>query len=250
MFAWKYGLFILFLTLSTVSTSLEAKTEKMLLMGVAESQQNGAPKITEATLNFLKKVYEEHGYQLKIEVLPFKRLLWMLDQGDLDGNLARSAAIEAEAKNIVKVPEPLVMLSSIVITRQNSHDAPPNTTAIEIGDAHSRSLAQGTTILEANSSEMLISMLKEQRVKQVIISTAYVERFSEVPEFKIKRLEQKLALFTYLNKKHAALAKKVGDTMLRLKKEGTFRKEFLKSGVGNIYDLLVPMNSEKTNLGG
>ena len=241
---------LIFLALiSNGSTSLRAKSDKLLVMGVAESQRQGAPKITEASLNFLKKAYGEHGYQFKIEVLPFKRLLWLLDKGDLDGNLARSEAIEAESKNIVKVPEPIITLSSIIITREPSPQAPPNTTGIEIGDASSRNLAQGTTILEANNLEMLISMLKEQRVKQVIISTAHVERFSEIPNFKIKRLESKLTLYTYLNKKHADLAKKVGKTMLRLKQEGAFRKEYLKSGVGNIYDLLVPMNTGEANNG-
>lgn len=221
------------------SSALASKNKEMVI-GVADYQAK-EKGIVDIYSDFIEKVLGNHAYKAKFIQAPFKRILFEMNSGVIDGNALRSRAIENEAKNIVRVPESLFFFSLFKMSKSKIDRKESNKgkhVAVVLGDKAATAEAHAAQLADARDIEHLVKLIDNDRVDFGIVSASNVQNLIALSKnLHIEKVGKPRHLYMYLNEKHRHLAIPLAKTMKKLKAEGVLRKIFEKHGFGDVYDL-------------
>ena len=164
----------------------------------------------------------------------FERELINANQGVEDGVTARSAGIEQRFPNLIRIPEEIVTLEVAAFTTTR-RIATPNWEALspyvvgyingwKMVENHSSRFFEATPVSDA---EHLFKLLASGRADVVIYERLDGLAQAEALGIKVQAMAPPLTstkLYMYLHKKHAALVPKITDALIKLKRNGTYKR--------------------------
>ncbi len=189
---------------------------------------------------FLEEVFKTHGYDLTVKTMPALRSLEAANTGQTDGDFLRQSEIDqAKYPNLVRVDCP----TSYYPLYAFSNNPTIQIDGLKSLSSHQVILLRGETIMEkvimplipkdkitmVASYEQAFKMLAAGRADVVVSdkSRAFYHMKNLGIEDKITMVKKPLLLvnlYTWLNKKHAALADKIAATMKARMDDGTYEK--------------------------
>jgi polar amino acid transport system substrate-binding protein len=205
----------------------------------------GAPPFVQAdgrgfTNVVAQEVFRRAGLELQIVTLPAERALRLADGGQLDGELGRIGGLEAQYPNLVRVPEPITEVRFAAFARDAGipADLPAlrlRTVGLVRGWKYlEQAMAGAEHVVTASDPEQLFRLLALGRVEVALYeSTMGTALAASLGLSGVRRLEPPLArreVFTYLNRKHAALAPALAAAIRSVKRDGFYaraRRELL-----------------------
>lgn len=188
---------------------------------------------TRAAIELLQAAYRMVGHDLRPQIVPSRRALFMAENGLVDGDLFRIEGIAAKHPNLVPVPYPFLQGRVLGLLARPGKDCTdtlpdgPLITAVRRGVIIEKAMALslGTTPLETESYAQIEMLLDSRRVDMALIS--HIENMSPVNRRlwkKYQRICQPVAHFTlfhYLHRSHAELANELADALEKLDADGT-----------------------------
>ena len=185
----------------------------------------------EVTREALRRV----GYKLVINRQPAERGLRSINKGIIDGEMSRVKGLNKIYPNLIRVEEKIMNWDFVVFSKKN----------IDLNDGWSTlknknvSFINGWKILEKNvpksaritktkNSSQLFNLLKKDRTDYVIYE--HWGGYEVLTSMGLKNIQMRkpaLAskeMFIYLHKKHAVLVPKISAALLKMKKDGSYRK--------------------------
>lgn len=204
-----------------------------------------APWVNEQHTGFLdeltKEVFKRIGHDLKLVKMDAnRRTLMNVDQGIDDGNLVRIRGIEKKFKNLRMVPEPMGLFDFSVFTKnpdikiETWDDLEPyNVTFIRGWKILENNIKKAQSINMVKDATQLFELLSNDRTDLVIFGPQrgrYLLKEKNIQGIKV--LPTPLAtkkVYLYLNKKHEDLIPSIATTIRDMKKDGTYRKIYIKT---------------------
>ena len=191
-------------------------------------------KQIEYVLDIQKEAFKRIGYDLDIVMLPYERSLKMAEEGLIDGDILRTASIEAQYPGLIRVPEAILEIDLIVISR-SPIDLSAGWNALSgksvgwlVGmKVIEENLPETANLTGARSIEQLSGMLLNKRVDYVVFMRApglsFLGKDSQWLIVNEQSL-QKVPNYTYLNEKHRHMVPKLATTLRQMKEDGTFMR--------------------------
>jgi polar amino acid transport system substrate-binding protein len=200
----------------------------------------GAPPLT-ATPNhpgFLdelaKAMFKRIGVEVEVTAVPTERSLINVNSGIDDGDLFRVAGVEAEYPNLIRVPEKIMDNEFVAYTKRGDirirswADLKPYsvayTTGWKIYDRNVKGVRDLVTTPSINGLPPLLDMNRADVIlmdrwqgQWVLQQSGHQFMLQEPP---LARVE----IFTYLNKKHAALVPRLAQALKDMKADGSYQK--------------------------
>jgi polar amino acid transport system substrate-binding protein len=176
--------------------------------------------------------------ELPIELLiyqgAYERELINANQGVEDGIAARTAGIEKRFPNLIRVPEEILTIEIVAFTTAG-RIAIPNWEALSpyvVGYVSGWNVVESrrSSFLEAtpvSDAEHLFKLLGAGRADVVIYERLDGLAQAKTLGIKVQPMSPPLAstkLYTYLHKKHAALVPKMTEALVKLKRNGTYKR--------------------------
>lgn len=187
---------------------------------------------TRAAVELLQEAYRMNGHELRPQLVPSQRALFMAENGLVDGDLFRIEGVEAEHPNLVPVPYPMFHGQVIVLLARSGDECAdelpdgPLIAAVRRGVIIEKRAAQslGLIPVDTGSYAQLEMLLDSGRVDLALISE--IEGISPLTR-RALRHHQKLCapaarftLFHYLHRRHAELANTLAETLEQLEASG------------------------------
>ncbi len=173
--------------------------------------------------------------------LPAQRSLAYTNSGAYDGNLARTALIEKNNPNMLRIPEPVYEFDFMVYSRNrdlqvNGWDSlDPYVVGIISGwKIVERNVAGAKLVTSVNDYEQLFNLLDRGRVDVAILDRVMGGWKLKQLGLDIRALEPPLAtqpMYIYLHKRHADLVPRMTRVIRQMKNDGSF---------GAIYSRVLP----------
>lgn len=188
---------------------------------------------TRAAVELLQAAYRMIGHDLRPQIAPSRRALFMAENGLVDGDLFRIEEIAATHPNLVRVPYPFLQGRVLGLLARSGKDCTdtlpdgPLIAAVRRGVIIEKmmALSLGTTPLETESYDQVEMLLDSGRVDMALIS--HIENMSPV-NWRLWKKYQRLCqpvthftLFHYLHRDHAELANELADALEELDSNGT-----------------------------
>ncbi|MBV1871920.1 MAG: transporter substrate-binding domain-containing protein [Gammaproteobacteria bacterium] len=183
----------------------------------------------------LTVAFKHLGYQLHTELFPAERSLKMANAGLVDGDMFRVQHMEAQYPNLIRVPEAVIEMEIVVFSRK----------PIDLGKGwaalkgKSVGLLIGTKRVEENvpasatqtkvkSVQQLFALLNTKRADYVVFANMvgrHYLRSSGISGVLVSEQSlEKKPFFTYLHRKHSALAEKLAATLKIMKRDGSYQE--------------------------
>ncbi|MGL1862892.1 MAG: transporter substrate-binding domain-containing protein [Pseudodesulfovibrio sp.] len=233
----KAHLTLLIFTILFCATPAHAQ-EEVLFVG-------GAPLDTyqpRIIVPLLEEAFKRNGIEFKAEHYPSPRALLMSNTGIADGELHRiydfHTASKGKYPNLIRIESHLMSVHVAVFSNVYGTAITKWEDLKECDVGYLRGRQNVKTALEALSEETktfpqsselgLFRMLEAGRINYVVSESFEGQRILAAhPEFKAVREVAKLEetkIYAYMNKKHATLAKKIGETLEEMKRDRTFQR--------------------------
>lgn len=231
---------IFFVILSNLSSDSLADN-KTIVMGVATEQEE-LTSLLKIYQEFSREVFKSIGFRVKFSVAPYERILVQMDTGEIDGNVIRSKAIEAAAKNIIRVPEVLFVASLFKVVpndyiEDHTKPAKDRVVAVSTGDKAANAYVARFQKLQSANLKHIMKLVEQKRVEFGVVSHPGIISLAKKSEqVKVIRVEPGVKLYPYLNKKHAALVQPLSQAFRNSKKSGRLKEIFRKHGLLDLYD--------------
>lgn len=177
----------------------------------------------------LRDALLEHGYQMKVEYYPGKRLMAQLNSGLIDGDLYRAADLSRGFENVIRVNEPLIQSCGLIYGLRERGDVKINDASknIRVGiyggvpDALAKVLGQFPNVEFVFFKKLYqgVGLLELHRIEFITVANGQEEEFMSLlgkPVSLAGGIVLEPAYF-HLHKRHTALAKELAETMHRLK---------------------------------
>jgi polar amino acid transport system substrate-binding protein len=224
----------LLLTAFLAASSCLAQTAKLSLTS------GGAPPLT-ATPNhpgFLdelaKAMFKRIGVEVEVTAVPTERSLINVNSGIDDGDLFRVAGVEAEYPNVIRVPEKIMDNDFVAYTKRGDirirgwTDLQPYSVAYTTGwKIYDRNVKGVRDIVTTPSINGLPALLEKNRVDVILMDRWQGQWALQQGGHQFMLQEPPLAsvqIFTYLNKKHAALVPRLARALKDMKADGSYQK--------------------------
>lgn len=187
---------------------------------------------TRAAVRILQEAYRMAGHELRPQIVPSQRALFMAENGLVDGDLFRIEGITAEHPNLVPVPYPLMQGHVIALLARTGNECAeqlptgPLIAAVRRGVIIEKraALSLGVTPVYTGSYTQIEMLLDSGRVDLALISE--IEGISPLTGHTLNK-HQKLCnpithftLFHYLHQRHAELANTLADALEQLEASG------------------------------
>lgn len=210
---------------------------------------------TRIAVDLLQEAYRITGHELRPQLVPSQRALFMAENGLVDGDLFRIEGIEAEHPNLVPVPYPLLRGNVIVLLARAGNgcakELPDGSlvAAVRRGVIIEKQTAQalGLTTVDTGSYTQVEMLLDSGRVDLALISE--IENISPLAPRTIEN-HQKLCepvahftLFHYLHRRHAELANNLADALEQLHTSGA-KQRIIRQGQEKSRDASSPGSNE------
>lgn len=172
--------------------------------------------------------YAALGYQLKVVFRPSLRSLALANTGEVDGEVARSRAIEAQYSNLLRVDIPFTQIEPVIYSRASTSASSwrrhkINTLAVGRGSILLKNAIppelRSAELRLVNSTIQSMQMLNAGRVEAILLSRLEFEAFSlrqpKLTEQLIKLQPElpPITLYTYLHKRHSELLPKLAEQL-------------------------------------
>lgn len=189
------------------------------------------------TERLMDEVFRRNGIELRLLHLPTERGLRNANAGIDDGDLGRIAGMEKRYPNLVRVPEKLFNVQLVGYARDPSISTsswsalrPYRVGVIRGWKIYEDKLRGIVKPVRVNNAEQLFSLLERDRIDIALyerwMGLALIRQRGLVDVTALKPPLATPAVFTYLNKKHAALVPKLAATLRALKADGTYQRMF------------------------
>lgn len=223
---------LLFLTIILPNTHPQEDTQRFVLSTSYQNLLSNAEG-TGMLDRILTEAFRRIGIEAEIVYTPTERSLVDVNAGLLDGEINRIEGMEESFPNLVRVPEPNMIMHFVAFATK---DIPIN--GWESIRNRYIGLVRGWKILERNTRGFprvtrtpteveLFRMLDKNRLDMALYSliTGYAA-CKTLGYSGIRHLEPPLAsreMFLYVHKKHTALAGRIASSLREMKKDGTYR---------------------------
>lgn len=180
------------------------------------------------------EAFRRIGYRLEVLVLPAERSLKTANEGLIDGELIRIAGIEKRYQNLVRVPEHLMNADFVVFSRSASQVTSDwsSLSGKSVGAVIGMKIVEinlpdDAYIVRVSNPEQLFRLLYQGRVDHVVYGRWIGLSLLQELDFgglsaSVKTLER-APMHIYLHRRHTALAKRLSDALLRMKRDGTYQ---------------------------
>lgn len=194
----------------------------------------GGQSLSHMSLAVLKVAYGKLGISVQGKKLPSARSLAFASSGQVDGEVNRIKAIEADFPSLIRVPEVVNYLEGIAVSCNKPIDTtnPENISrysiGIKIGNVYAEKLTRGMPrVTRLPSAPQLNEMLKAQRVDLIVIDRVWATMQRDNPGNDCFILNEPplvtIPLYHYLHKKHAALAPQIASILKEMEESGESR---------------------------
>jgi len=178
----------------------------------------------------LQQAYAKLGLQLQALPLPLRRALQMAENGELDGDLMRSAAVLEANNKLVKVGVPV---GQVVAAAYRRGECPASISVAELakkrvsyfrGTRFVELLLPAESLVEANDNwdalRRLQHGLSDYALDVALVSDINLIRHGVTDICKITEPVLVLPLFHALHRRHAALAPRLEKTLQAMQERG------------------------------
>jgi len=187
---------------------------------------------TRAAVELLQEAYRVNGHELRPQLVPSQRALFMAENGLVDGDLFRIEGITAEHPNLVPVPYPLMQGHVIALLARTGNECAeqlptgPLVAAVRRGVIIEKraALSLGVTPVYTGSYTQIEMLLDSGRVDLALISE--IEGISPLTGHNLNKYQKlcntitHFTLFHYLHRRHAELANTLADALEQLDTSG------------------------------
>ena len=184
----------------------------------------------------MREAYRRLGYEIEIRKFPGERALLMADQGHVDGELARLAAVREMYGNLIMVPESIHELRDVVITKNADftlagwESLEPYTVLSRRGYKYFEGKCREHQINYqlVNSFEDMVKILHAGRYDVGLVTM--LDGLKTMKDMGIRDLRviepplEIIPTYHFLHKKHKKLVPLVSEKLKELKKEGYIKK--------------------------
>ncbi|WP_455756269.1 substrate-binding periplasmic protein [Sulfurimonas sp.] len=186
--------------------------------------------------------FKRAGIPMKYQTLPAERSLINVNMHIDDVEAGRINGVEKFYPNMIRVPVQIHSIDIVLLSRENLHikeisDLKKYNVGLNRGVKIAESIAKkanAKTIVSATSYDMLIKMLKNNRIDVIITSKiALLTMLSEIKEkgfFMTSKPLVTLPLYTHVNNNHKDIVLKLENAYKSMELDGTIQKlqnEFL-----------------------
>ena len=182
----------------------------------------------------IKEIFRRLGQPVRTIQLPAERSLINVNKGIDDGTIARIAGLEKKYPNLIRVPESVLLYDFVAYAHpdfQHQVNHWDDLNSYVVG------FLQGWKIYEKNvkaklitkveKPEQLFRLIENRRADLVLFEWHQGQWWLRKLNIQAKLLTPPLAqkeMYIYMNKKHHALAKVIGKTVVAMKKDGTYQR--------------------------
>lgn len=203
----------------------------------------GSPPLANAKGNGLVErvvgeAFRRCGVELKVVYLPAERGLRNANAGIEDGEIGRAAGIEQRYPNLLRVPEKIADLELVAFSANPSvsiHGGWSALRSYRVGiikgwKIYEDGLRGILTPVSVDNADQLFNLIERDRVDVVLY-----ERWMGLAQIRARGLRgvkmltpplATMAIYTYLNRRHAALVPKLAAALRALKADGTYQRAF------------------------
>ncbi|VAW60709.1 hypothetical protein MNBD_GAMMA11-1850 [hydrothermal vent metagenome] len=191
----------------------------------------------------LTEAFRRIGYKLETIHIPAERALINANKGIDDGDLLRIAGLQKKYPNLIQVPEKIINQDFILFTKNHRGFKVNGWESVKY---HSVGIITGWKILEKKFSQFgnQIEIIKSENADQLFtllekdrVDFICYTHWSGLELLRKKGLKNITALnaplaspdfFTYLNKKHSAIAIELSAAIKEMKVDGSIQKKYDK----------------------
>ncbi len=231
MFEFMRGMYFCVLITIITPVVLEAGDKPFIISTNYKSLLSN-PEQTGMLDRLMQEAFRRLGYRAEIVYNPTERSLVDVNAGLLDGELNRIEGMEARFPNLVRVPEPNMVMDFVAFAREqfpiNGWESLKN---LHIGIVRGWKILENSTqgfphvILVPTETE-LFSMLQRGRIDIALYDKLTGYEQLRLREFTgIRHLEPPLVsreMFLYLHVTHTDLAVPVAEALQAMKADGTY----------------------------
>ncbi|MDF1644005.1 MAG: transporter substrate-binding domain-containing protein [Pseudomonadales bacterium] len=179
----------------------------------------------------VKEALDRIGYDLKVTVFPAERSLIMANLGYVDGELARTLAIEQQYKNLIRIPSVIYHAEFVIFSSENVepindwHELSSKSVGLVIGmKMIEQNVPKNASISRVKNGYQLFNMLKAGKIKYAVFVKdmgEYILREKNISGVSSgKSILGSVPSYIYLHKKHMHLSKKLTESLSDMRKTG------------------------------
>ncbi|GMQ97413.1 MAG: hypothetical protein BMS9Abin15_1134 [Gammaproteobacteria bacterium] len=185
----------------------------------------------------VNEALERIGHGLESVRLPAERALINANAGIDDGDLLRIAGLQKTYPNLIQVPEKIIDLEFVVITKRAQFPVTgwsslkPYSVAIITGwKILERNITKVAVLTKVKNVNQLFTLLLKDRVDTIVYSRWVGLGYIKQHQIRgVRILEPPLArrdLYVYLHKKHQHLVPKLAAALRAMKTDGSYQRAF------------------------
>lgn len=197
------------------------------------------PTATDARDGTIDLIYAELGRRIgvkfELQAMSAERGLLNANNGIDDGDVSRIVGLEQQYPNLIRVPEVIQHLQMMAFSRNANFrvTGPESLKSYDVGiligwKILERMIVESHSLIKLATDRQLFTMLDKNR-----IDVAVIERLQGLYLLKEMKIEGvrvleppfvEVALYPYLNKKHADLVPKMAEALRKMKQDGTYQR--------------------------
>lgn len=217
--------FKILILLVAVNFCVNAKSD-VFQVGITSEASHMVPGFKD----ILVEMYKRNNIKIEFRVLPSKRILELLNLGEIQADAVRVGVAQDYYKNIVKVNEPF---GASYVREYKLKSFDPKITREIIGckrgfvicDEFTKQTGKKIDIL-VNSHEQLAKLLMTKRITHFVMFTPFFKGLGLELNEKIEQTSIQIPMehFHYIGKANQHLKEKLEKTIKLMKDEGLFEK--------------------------
>ncbi len=188
-------------------------------------------------IKFLEEVFKTLNYKLEVQQYQSAHCFELSNSGEVDGEIWRIEGVDAEFKNLIRVPVPLWSHPELAFVKGDFElDGWESLTPYRVA------FRAGTKVVENNIKDIVANQLPlasideafgllEKGEVDVVISDNIVgtlllesEKYKDSGIRQIAKPLDQALLFTYLHKKHLELVPELSQAIRKAKRDGTYER--------------------------
>jgi polar amino acid transport system substrate-binding protein len=168
--------------------------------------------------------------EAKAELLPNERGIISANNGDTDGDTMRMAGLESKYGNLVRVPEPVILLNIVAFTAglqfrvEGWESLRPYSLCIVRGFKLGETRTEGMHRELPSTAEAALRMVKAGHCQVATMGEALWLLVDELKLGPLRSLDtpvETTPLYHYVNARHAGLVPKLSETLKAMRQDGT-----------------------------
>jgi len=222
------------LLLAATALALPAAGQPALVL----NDTNAPPYTNDAHTGFIDVVaaeaFRRAGLRVELVRLPAERALLLANSGQIDGEIVRVGGLEAQYGNLLRVPEAIADVGFSAFSRDPTIRADFESFKrrpvglIRGWKIYEQAMAGSSQVVTAADPAQLFRLLELGRIDVALYErTLGVALAMSLGLSDVHRLEPVLAerdVYTYLNRKHAALVPGLAGALRAMKRDGFYAK--------------------------